>query len=183
MSFLTGQDQTSKFARQVLPVRTESGLIFKHFIFQVWVISSLKNLVSTILLDQINKQKFQNKIWFFFLSSKVLIVQCPGRKTSGFLDSPYSEKFPDFQTGGEMTSGRTLFFVIVFSANPQLNKKLTRPLGLNVRTLPWSTLFNVHICPIKKEELRKVVFFRAEKIASDKFFMAIFCFLTFHNGD
>ena len=28
MSFLTGQDQTPKFAGQVLPDRTESGLIF-----------------------------------------------------------------------------------------------------------------------------------------------------------
>jgi hypothetical protein len=27
MSFLTGQDRTPKFARQVLPDRTESGLI------------------------------------------------------------------------------------------------------------------------------------------------------------
>ena len=32
MSFLTGQDRTPKFAGQVLPDRTESGLLFlKHF--------------------------------------------------------------------------------------------------------------------------------------------------------
>ena len=31
MSFLTGQDRTPKFAGQVLPDRTESGLIFLTF--------------------------------------------------------------------------------------------------------------------------------------------------------
>jgi hypothetical protein len=31
MSFLTGQDRTLKFAGQVLPDRTESGLIFLTF--------------------------------------------------------------------------------------------------------------------------------------------------------
>ena len=31
MSFLTGQDRTPKFAGQVLPERTESGLIFLTF--------------------------------------------------------------------------------------------------------------------------------------------------------
>ena len=42
MSFLTGQDQTHKFARQVLPDWTESRLmyIFKHFTLQVQVINS-----------------------------------------------------------------------------------------------------------------------------------------------
>ena len=57
MSFLTGQDQTHKFAGQVLPDRTEgeAGLIFFHILtYQVDVIDSHKirsldtNLVSQI---------------------------------------------------------------------------------------------------------------------------------------
>ena len=32
MSFLTGQDRTPKFAGQVLPDRTESGLIFLNIL-------------------------------------------------------------------------------------------------------------------------------------------------------
>ena len=43
MSFLTGQGRTPKFARQVLPDRTESRLVsFKHFSCQAGDISSHK---------------------------------------------------------------------------------------------------------------------------------------------
>ena len=96
MSFLTGQDRTPKFAGQVLPDQTESRL--KHFIHQVWVINSLRirsldtNLVSTALLDQINKQ---NKIlnflfmFLFFLFLKVLKVRRPRRKCPVFGQSRF----------------------------------------------------------------------------------------------
>merc|ERR1712051_320914 len=43
MSFLTGQDWTPKFAGQVLPDRTESGLLYlKHFTCQATDISTYK---------------------------------------------------------------------------------------------------------------------------------------------
>ena len=39
MSFLTGQDRTPKFARQVLPDRTESGLIFLNILYTMYGLS------------------------------------------------------------------------------------------------------------------------------------------------
>ena len=44
MSFLTGQDRTPKFAGQVLPNQTESGLIFLNILptYQVLIINSHK---------------------------------------------------------------------------------------------------------------------------------------------
>ena len=41
MSFLTGQDRTTKFAGQVLPDRTESGLIFLNILPTTYGLSIL----------------------------------------------------------------------------------------------------------------------------------------------
>ena len=41
MSFLTGQDRTPKFARQVLPDRTKSGLIFLNILHTKYELSIL----------------------------------------------------------------------------------------------------------------------------------------------
>ena len=71
MSFLTGQDRTLKFAGQVLPDQTESGLLFrKHFTCQAGDISSHKisfldtNLVETMLIDKISKEIFFLNFFF-----------------------------------------------------------------------------------------------------------------------
>ena len=57
MSFLTGQDRTPKFAGQVLPDRTESGLIFKHFNYHVWAINSHMIRSLDTLVSKVNKEK------------------------------------------------------------------------------------------------------------------------------
>ena len=58
----------SKFAGLVLPDRTESGLIFLNILYTKYGLSILlkirsldTNLVSTALLDQINKKKLKKK--------------------------------------------------------------------------------------------------------------------------
>ena len=55
MTFLTGQDQTPKFAGQVLPDRSESGIIFFAF-YQ-------RNKQQQ---QQNYEQKFEKKIWIFY---------------------------------------------------------------------------------------------------------------------
>ena len=80
MSLLTGQDRTHIFARQVLPDRTESGLIFFNILtYYVQVINSQKirsldtNLVSKLFRpnEKKNEKKIEKKIDSFFL---ILIV-------------------------------------------------------------------------------------------------------------
>ena len=63
MSFLIRQDGTPKFARQVLPDQTESGLMsYVHFIYQVQVINSHKiRSLDTNLGSKANKQKYLEK--------------------------------------------------------------------------------------------------------------------------
>ena len=63
ISFLTRQDRTPKFSGQVLPDRTESGLLFpKHFTCQAGDISFHKisfldtNLLEKMLIDKISKE-------------------------------------------------------------------------------------------------------------------------------
>jgi hypothetical protein len=67
MSFLTGQDRTPKFAGQVLPDRTESGLIFLTFYltsmgYQLSYdrVPGHKFDVKKILIGMILKKKFEN---------------------------------------------------------------------------------------------------------------------------
>jgi hypothetical protein len=114
MSFLAGQDRTPKFAGQVLPDRTESGLIFLTFYltsmgyqFSYDKIPGFKFVIKNLNWDVFeNKQKkFKKIFWiffgFFFLFLKVLKVRRPGRKTSGF-HSPDFENLPDFRTGRDV---------------------------------------------------------------------------------
>ena len=57
-SFPTGQDQTPKFAGQVLPNRTESGLIFSNMLpaYQVQIINFHKiRSLDTILVSKVAK--------------------------------------------------------------------------------------------------------------------------------
>ena len=53
MTFLTGQDRTPKFAGQVLPDRTESGLSFLTFY--------LTNMDYQFLYDKVPGHKFDAK--------------------------------------------------------------------------------------------------------------------------
>ena len=61
MSFLTGQDRTSKFAGQVLPDRTESGLILLNILLHK------KNYEKKNLKKKFWKKNFENFFLDFFL--------------------------------------------------------------------------------------------------------------------
>ena len=64
MSFLTGQDRTPKFARQLLPDRTESGLIF----LDILPYKLTKKIMKKIFEKNILKIFFENFFLnFFFL--------------------------------------------------------------------------------------------------------------------
>ena len=99
MSFLNRQDRTPKFAGQFLPDRTESGLIFLKFyliiigyLFSYDKVPGHKFGVKKSQLGYMWKYtKKQTKNWkqnnkkdVFLLFLKLLKVQHPGRKTSGF---------------------------------------------------------------------------------------------------
>ena len=63
MSFLTGQDRTPKFAGQVLPDRTKSGLTFLNILLHK---KTTKNYEKKILKKKIKKIFFENFEIFFF---------------------------------------------------------------------------------------------------------------------
>jgi hypothetical protein len=112
MSFMTGQDRTPKFAGQVLPDRTESGLIFLTSLgYQLsYDISMDTNLVSKNLnwdvFKKILKKKNlkKNLTIFFFLSSTFKSGKSPasGKENVRFPDSPDFENLPDFRTGRDV---------------------------------------------------------------------------------
>ena len=71
MSFLTGQDWTPKFAGQVLPDRSESGIIFFAF-------------YQRNKQQQNYEQKFEKKIWIFFIFKSPVSGKRPVSEQSGF---------------------------------------------------------------------------------------------------
>ena len=94
MSFLTGQDRTPKFAGQVLPDRTESGLLFlpsrryqfssDNFPVHKFGVKNAhrQNKQKIIKFGKKKLEKKRNKKNIFFF---LLIKVCgPVRKTSGF---------------------------------------------------------------------------------------------------
>ena len=92
MSFLTGQDRTPKFARQVPGHRfgvksSKLGCIWKFRIYLE-------------LTDQINKQKkYEKKRNLFIFIFKSVKSPAFWKENVRFPDIPYFENFPDFQTG------------------------------------------------------------------------------------
>ena len=77
LSFLTGQDRTSKFAGQVIPDRTESGLIFLNILTTEYGISILiRHTIRSLNTNFLLKLFF---LFFYFQKPGGL-----GSKTSGF---------------------------------------------------------------------------------------------------
>ena len=99
MSFLTGQDRTLKFAGQVLPDRTESGLIFLTFY--------LTSMGYQFSYYKVPGHKFgvKNLNWeVFFFYFKSVKSPAPGKE---------NVRFPDFlkicrTSGPDVMSGRAL---------------------------------------------------------------------------
>ena len=96
MSFLTGQDWTPKFAGQVLPDPTESGLIFLNSLPTKYRLSILinhnfgvkrykqkRNLEETKL-----KKSLKKKVWIFFSIFKSIKSPTSGKENVQFQDSP-----------------------------------------------------------------------------------------------
>ena len=91
MSFLTGQDQTPKFAGQFLPDRTKSGLIFLN-IFIPSMIYWHKVGVKSSKLGYIQELKKINEKFIFGFSSIFNSAICPasGKENVPFPNSPES---------------------------------------------------------------------------------------------
>jgi hypothetical protein len=116
MSFLTGQVRTPKFAGQVLPDRTESGLIFLTFYltsmcyhFSYDKVPGHKYGVKNLNWDVFQNFKIlkQKNLFFFFLDFFLIFSSifkranspASGKENVRFPDSPDFENLPDFPTG------------------------------------------------------------------------------------
>ena len=102
MSFFTGQDRTPKFAGQVLPDRTKSGLIF--YIPNNRISMKFFKLKQT---KKLRKKEFEKKFEiffeiFFFLIFRSFKSPASGKENVRFPDSPDFENSPDFRTGRDV---------------------------------------------------------------------------------
>ena len=77
MSFLTGQDRTPKFAGQVLPDRTESGLIFDLIFFSIFKVLKVRRPGRKRSGFSPVQQDLSGKFWCLVLSGQETHMPSP----------------------------------------------------------------------------------------------------------
>ena len=105
MSFLTGQDRTPKFAGQVLPDRTKSGLTFLNILLH-------KKTKKKIMKKKILKKKNLKILKFFFGFFSILKGPESGKEKTRKSGIRTFQDLPDFRTGRDVRLSPTRKLIV-----------------------------------------------------------------------